>query len=157
MDDTTKAIINRITVRYDKPTEIPSGDKCTVFYDCFQLNPNDLARLAAQAVGHVDHDQYDMALGIAYSGILFAAAVAGGREVSILQKDGKLFGPSLKGKKIVIVDDVVHRGRHMAEAAVYAEKAGATVVAYVCMVDRSNGTVGTKERPLWSAFQADME
>jgi len=61
MDETTKAVIERIAIRYDQPTKIPSGDLATVFYDCFQLSPSELARLAADAIGDLDHDTFDMA------------------------------------------------------------------------------------------------
>ena len=157
MDETTKEIVGKITVRYSVPTKIPSGDLCTVFYDCFQLSPNDLARLAAQAVGDLPNTEFDVAVGIAYSGILFAAAVAGGRQVVIFQKDGEIFGPSLKDKRVVIVDDVVHRGRRMGKAAEKVKNLGGLVVGYVCIVDRSDGTVASPSCPVWSAFQAGME
>ena len=76
MDETGRAIIEGITVRYDKPREIPGGHKVSVFYDTRLLSPNDLARLAAQATGHLDHNAFDVVLGVAYNGIFFAAAVA---------------------------------------------------------------------------------
>ncbi len=161
MDETTKASIDRITIRFDRPTRLPGGQVGSVFYDCYQLAPSELARLAADAIGDLDCDAFDFAVGLAYSGILFAAAVAGGRKVAILQKDGVLFGPDLKGKRVMIVDDVVHTGRHIVEAAKKAEAEGATVVGFVCIVDRSSGSLrgstSPLPAPLWSAFQADME
>jgi orotate phosphoribosyltransferase len=165
MDETTKKIIEKISVVYPEPTRIPTGQSCSIFYDCFQLSPSDLARLAADAVGDVDHDTFDMVVGLAYSGILFAAAVAGGKKVGILQKDGKLFGPSLAGLRVIIADDVVHLGGRMREAAVKVAAAGGKVIGYACIVDRSGGRFVTglpsenngESRPLWSAFQTDME
>ncbi len=161
MDETTKAVIERIAVKYNQPTKIPSGDMTTVFYDCFQLSPSELARLAADAVGDLDHDIFDMAVGLAYSGILFASAVAGGRKVAILQKDGNLFGPDVKGRRVMIVDDVVHSGSRIREAARKVVAAGGAVVGFVCIIDRSSGAcTGANSplgAPLWSAFQADME
>jgi orotate phosphoribosyltransferase len=160
MDETTKASIERITVRFEKPTRLPSGQIASVFYDCYQLAPSELARLAADAIGDIDHDVFDAAVGLAYSGILFAAAVAGGRTVAIVQKDGKLFGPDLRGKKVVIVDDVVHTGGRLQEAARKVESEGATVVGFVCIIDRSAGRLqgpqSILQAPLWSAFQAEM-
>lgn len=160
MDETTKASIERITIRFEKPTRIPSGQVATMFYDCYQLAPSELARLAADAIGDLDHEAFDVALGLAYSGILFAAAVAGGRKVAILQKDGKIFGPDLRGKRVVVVDDVVHTGRHVAEAADIVRAEGGVVVGFVCIIDRSSGQLQRPESqlkaPLWSAFQADM-
>lgn len=165
MDETTKKIIDTISVVYPKPTQIPTGQSCSVFYDCFQLSPSDLARLAAEAVGDVDHDTFDIVVGLAYSGILFASAVAGGKKVGILQKDGQLFGPSLKGLRVIVADDVVHSGGRMREAASKVVAAGGKVIGFACIVDRSAGkfTNGMPSEnkgemgPLWSAFQTDME
>ncbi len=161
MDETTKVVIDRITIKFERPTRIPSGQVASVFYDCFQLAPSELARLAADAVGDLDHDAFDYAVGLAYSGILFAAAVAGGRKVGILQKDGQLFGPDLRGKKVVIVDDVVHTGRHLLEAAKKVQAEGGEVVGYVCIIDRSprgelSGAAHPLGVPLWSAYQSEM-
>ena len=160
MDETTKASIDRITVRFPQPTRIPSGQVASVFYDCYQLTPSELARLAADAIGDLDHEAFDFALGIAYSGILFAAAVAGGRRVAILQKDGKIFGPDLKGRRVVVVDDVIHTGRQIIDAAEKVRAEGGIVVGYVCIIDRSSGALNEAGSqlgaPLWSAYQADM-
>ena len=160
MDETTKAAIDKITIRFERPTRIPSGQFASVFYDCYQLAPSELARLAADAVGDLDHDAFDFAVGLAYSGILFAAAVSGGRKVAILQKDGQLFGPDLRGRRVVIVDDVVHTGRHFVEATAKVESEGAIVVGYVCIIDRSAGALSGAatplKGPLWSAFQDEM-
>ena len=161
MDETTKAIIDRITVRFNPPTRIPSGQVASVFYDCYQLAPSELARLAAEAVGDLNPEMFDVAVGLAYSGILFAASVAGGRKVAIFQKDGKIFGPDLKGKRVVVVDDVVYTGQHLVKAAKKVEDEGAIIVGFVCIVDRSSGILKGPESPLklplWSAFTSDME
>jgi len=162
MDETTKAIVERVAIRFQRPTRIPSGQMSSVFFDCFQLAPSDHARLAADAVGHLEHDEFDIAVGIAYSGILFSAAVAGGRKVAILQKDGNFFEPDLKGQRVVIVDDVVVSGRHLMDAAARVRAEGGRVFGYACIVDRSGGrfsgeTGGELQAPLWSAFQAEME
>lgn len=162
MDETTKSIVERVAIRFPKPTRVPSGHVCSVFFDCFQLTPSDNARLAADAVGHLEHDAFDIVVGIAYSGIHYSAAVAGGRKVVILQKDGRFFGPDLKGLRVMVVDDVVFSGRHMLEAAEKIESEGGLVVGYTCIIDRSSGkfpdaSTGAVQRPLWSAFQTDME
>ena len=156
MDETDRAIIERITVRYDRPVEIPGGHKIKVFYDTRLLSPNDLARLAAQATGHLDHDTFNIALGVAYNGIFFASAVAGGRQVAIVQTDVKVCGPDLNGQKVVIVTDVVCSGGQIRELEQAAEKLGAIIVGYACIVDRSGGKVGSLERPLWSAWEAAL-
>ena len=89
--------------------------------------------------------------------------MAGGKKVGIVQKDGGLFGPPLKGLRVIVVDDVAHTGEGIGEAASIVEKAGGMVVGFACIVDRSGGTfargVSTPSgvRPLFSAFQTDME
>lgn len=156
LDETTHDIIEKITVRFERPTQIRSGHVCMVYYDCMQLAPSDLARLAAQTTGHVGEHAFDMTIGIAYYGIFFAAAIAGGKQVSILGKDNKFYGPDLKGKRVLIVDDVVHSGRAIREAASLAQAAGAEVVGYACVVDRSGGALKL-DKPLWSSCQTIME
>lgn len=161
-DETTKKIIERITINYAEPTKLPSGHISKVFYDCMMLTPNDFARLAAQATGDLDQDYFDLALGIAYGGLFFAAAVAGGRGCTILQKDGLVRGPSLAGKKVIVVDDVVYSGNNLLNAKRVAEAQGATVVALACIIDRSGGKVGHVDHvdrdklPLLSAFRTGM-
>jgi orotate phosphoribosyltransferase len=160
MDETTKASIDRITIRFERPTRLPGGQFASIFYDCYQLAPSELARLAADAVGDLEHDAFDIAVGLAYSGIMYAAAVAGGRKVAILQKDGQIFGPDLRGRRVVIVDDVVHTGRHFIEAAKKVEQEGGVVVGFVCIIDRSSGMLKGPQSPLsaplWSAFESEM-
>lgn len=157
MDETTKAIISRITKQCTSPRPLPSGNACSVFYDCLELTPNDLARLAAEATGDLPESIFDVAVGLAYTGIFFAAAVAGGRQVGVLQSDNSYRGPDIEGKNVVVVDDVVHSGNRIRRAAETLEKAGARVVGFVAIVDRSNGEIGTAACPLWSAHQTIME
>jgi orotate phosphoribosyltransferase len=83
--------------------------------------------------------------------------------VVILQKDGRIFGPDLRGHRVVVVDDVVQMGARMRSAATQVEEEGGIVVGFACIIDRSKGTFdggsdkNAEKRPLWSAFQTDME
>ena len=156
MDETTRTIIERITVRFDKPTVIRSGHSCKVYYDCIQLTPSDLARLAAQATGHLHRDEFDLVVGCAYHGILFASAIAGGKHAAILQADGKLCGPPVRGSRVVLVDDVVSTGKGLSKAQRRLEEEGANVVGFACIVDRSGGNP-VLNKPLWSAYRTNME
>lgn len=157
MDETTSSVIKKITIKYPDPQSIYSGHKVCVYYDCLKLTPNELVRLAADAMGDLKSEDFDLALGIAYHGINYANAVAGGREVAILQADNIICGPDLKGKKVVIVDDVVHSGRKMLSAEKIAVAAGANVIGYACIVDRSENKLTNLSKPLWSAYQTIME
>jgi orotate phosphoribosyltransferase len=150
MDETSKALIERISLA----SKQPDGLAEQIFYDCRSLSPSDLSRLAAVATGHLAVRDFDLALGIAFSGILFAAAVAGGRQVAILKEDGSIWGPTLSGKKVLIVDDVVHSGSNLQKAEAAAMAQGADVVGYCCIVDGSHLCGAQLIRPLWSAYKA---
>ena len=152
MDETTRAAIDRVTVKHDKPVTLPGGQTSQVFFDCVRLSPNDLARLAAEATGHLPSKAFDVALGVAYNGVYFASAVAGGRQVAILQKDGNIYGPDLRGKFVVVVSDVVCTRKELLAGAAAAEKLGAKIVGFACIVDRSDGKFGGEAQPLWSAY-----
>jgi orotate phosphoribosyltransferase len=157
MDETTRSVIEKIRVPCEPPMTLPGGRSCRVFYDCARLTTNDYSRLAAEAVGDIDEHCFDAVVALAYSGILFAAAVASGKSVSILQADGGLWGPAVRGQSIILVDDVVYTGARMRSAAERLSLLGALVTGYACIIDRSEGKVGTPALPLWSAYQTAME
>jgi orotate phosphoribosyltransferase len=157
MNETIASIIEKVVVRYSVPTLVHGGHKSTEFFDCARLSPSDLARLAAHATGDLEEEAFDAVVGIAYTGIFFAAAVAGGKQVNILQKDGQMYGPELKGRKVIVVGDVAVTGEHLAAAAAKVAAVGAEVVGYACIVDRSGGKAITTGLPLWSAHQAPLE
>lgn len=144
MDETTKAIIAKITVRKEDG----------VAYDCASLCPNDLARMAAEATGDLPEGTFDLVLGMAYRGILFAAAVAGGHQVAILQHDGAVCGPSVKGRRVLLVDDLLESADRFAKARQQVDTLGGTTIGCACIVDCSEGNSALGALPVWSAFQA---
>lgn len=153
-DETTKSMLKKITVNYSSPKQIPGASYSSdIFYDCAKLTPGDLARLAAEATGDLDSTDFDYVIGIAYSGILFASAVAGGRFAGILGKDDKIYGPAIKGANVLIVDDVIYSGNQVLRAAKIVEQAGAKIVGFACVVDRSKKGGELNAKPLYSAFQ----
>lgn len=156
MDETTAQTIRRVTIEYTTPQLLPSGHISKFFYDCARLTPNDLARLSADATGGLDDNAFDLVVGIAYGGILFASAVAGGKPVAILTHEGKPWGPNVKGKRVLVVDDVVCKGARLRAAIDLLVREGALVVGCVCIVDRSDGSWGSATVPLWSAAQAPI-
>ena len=76
------------------------------------------------------------------------------QQVAILKENRELFGPSVKGHKVVIVDDVVHSGKRLSEAKKIVEQQGGQVVGFACIIDRSDKKF--QLAPLWSAFQTNM-
>jgi orotate phosphoribosyltransferase len=153
MDETTRRIIEKIIVRYEQPKTLPNGVEVRSFYDCASLTGNELARLAAQATGHLSHDVDEVVVGVAYSGIFFASAVAGGRRMSVLQKDGELFGALVAGKKVVVVDDVVCTGKSLRFAASLVVRSGGILQGYAVVVDRLQSPGHLDGLPVWSAYQ----
>jgi orotate phosphoribosyltransferase len=157
MEDTSVAIVERISQTFSEPRTLPNGLQVTVFYDCARLTPSDLARLAADAVGNLPDHTFDMAVGLAYTGIFYAAAVAGGRPVGIYQTNQELYGPELKGRKVVLVDDVIYTGKRLAEAAAALTARGALVVGFACIVDRSESQKLLLTKPIWSVLKTELK
>ena len=158
MDDTTRAILERIVERYDTPRQLPDCDhKSKIYYDCQKLTPNDLARLGAEATGHLQDEVFDIAVGVAYKGIFFSAAIAGGRQIAILRADGKLHGPSVKGRKVLVVVDILCLGHEARRARQILTELGAEVVGAACIIDRSNGALETELGPIYSAHQIALD
>lgn len=139
MDETTREIIRSITVSYQTEQPLPGGHTGRIYYDVPQLTPSQLSRLAASAMWEDEHVEFDVVVGLAYRGILFASAIAGGKKVAILQADGNVYGPSLEGQRVILVDDVIVGGATIIKAKAEVEALGAKVVALACIVDRSQG------------------
>jgi orotate phosphoribosyltransferase len=158
MDETTREIISSITVKSEDERVLPGGHKGFVYYDTPNLSPSQLSRLAATAMWEDQHVDFDIIVGMAYRGVLFAAAIAGGKPVSIYQHDGEIFGACVKDKRIILVDDVIVSGKTILEAKLELEKLGAKVVALACIVDRSiDGFQRDLALPLVSAFRTVLE
>lgn len=151
MDETTRNIIEKITINYSEPQEIRPKKFTKTYYDCSQLSINDLNRLAASAFGETK-PEFEIAVPVNVYSILFAGALAHGHAVSILESTGKIYGPSIKNRKIILVSDVVHEGHEFIRAKKIVEELDAEIVGFVCIVDRSSGQV----QPLFSAFQTDL-
>lgn len=91
MDETSSAILQKLSREGGTPRERVE-----------RLLPNEIARLAAVTVGHLRDDTFDAVCGIAFDGILFSTAIAGGRPIAFFAPDGELHGPSLVGKSVLI-------------------------------------------------------
>jgi hypothetical protein len=107
--------------------------------------------------------QPDLILGIAKGGVFVGGALAGAlacdfvpvrverrsRDVEPLPETvGKL--PSLKGKRVLVVDDVANSGGTLAKGRALARKAGARDVRTAVLVVRPDGF-----RPDWHALETD--
>lgn len=158
MDETTREIIRNITVRSEAGRSLPGGHIGCVYYDCPQLTPSQLSRLAASAMWEDEHIEFDIVVGLAYRGIFFASAIAGGKPAAILQADGRIYGPSLDRKRVIVVDDVIVNGTTISKSKDQLEALGAKVVALACIIDRSNNLIGKELGvPLISAYRTVLE
>ena len=158
MDETTREIIRSITIRSEAEQALPGGHNGCVYYNCADLTPSQLSRLAASAMWEDEHIEFDIVVGLAYRGIFFASAIAGGKPAAILQADGGIYGPFLDGKRVIIVDDVIVNGSTVSKSKKQIEAMGAKVVALACIIDRSNGLIGKElGAPLISAFRTVLE
>ncbi len=78
---------------------------------------------------------------------LHARAAAGGRlDAFVVRKEGKahglqqrIEGPSIEGRRVLVVEDTSTTGSSPLEAARAAQAAGATVVAVATIADRATG------------------
>ena len=79
--------------------------------------------------------------------MLHAAAASGGRlDAFVVRKAGKahglqqrIEGPSIEGRRVLVVEDTSTTGASPLDAARAAEEAGATVVAVATIADRATG------------------
>ena len=154
MDETTRQIIDRITIQYDQPTEVRPNKVCTVYYDCTLLTPNELSRLSALALGGANIN-YDLIIPVSDYSILFAAAIAGSHPVTIL-KNKEVIGLNPKNKKILLVADVIHSGKEITQGINRVNGLGGDIVALACIIDRSNGNFKYGQLPLFSALQTNL-
>ena len=85
--------------------------------------------------------------------MLHAAAAAGRRlDAFVVRKSGKahglqqrIEGPSISGRRVLIVEDTSTTGASPLEAATAAREAGATVVAVATIADRATGAAAVFE------------
>lgn len=156
MDETTRSTINRITVSYEVPTALPTGHVSTKYFDTTQLTGSELARLAAEATGALTYDTFDVALGLAYTGVFFSVAVAGGRRMAVVKEDGEVYGARIEGQRVLVVDDVTVTGTRLSHAAATVESLGGEVVGFVVIVDRLVHPGRLLNKPVWSAYQSQL-
>lgn len=146
MDETTKLLIDQVATKVDGKTS----------YKLSELAPSELIRLAAVAVGHLAPDIFDVAVGIAYSGILFAAGVSAGRRVAILTESGDIYGPDISGQKVALVQDIATRSGDLKAALEILKLRGAEVVGIALVIDLSRSEITrTLSLPVWSAYQPE--
>ncbi|MYA73741.1 MAG: orotate phosphoribosyltransferase [Acidimicrobiaceae bacterium] len=126
-----------------------SGRTANRYFDKYQFesDPELLAALAAEMVALVP-DDIDLLAGLEMGGIpvVTALAAATGIPAVFVRKVAKEYGtarlaegPSVAGKRVLIVEDVVTSGGQIRLSAADLRDIGALVVGAVCVIDREEG------------------
>ena len=134
---------------------LSSGKEADYYVDLRRIS---LDGEAAPLVGVVMRDltkdlDYEAAGGLTLgadpvaTSMLHAAAAAGERcDAFVVRKEGKahglqqrIEGPSIRGRRVLVVEDTSTTGASPLDAAEAAQEAGATVVAVATIADRATG------------------
>lgn len=153
------------------PYTLKSGRQSPYFINCGLFSRAKLIRAISSAYAttlqtHAQQNpewQFDVLFGPAYKGIPLAATVAekmaggGGwmeevgysfnrKEVKDHGEGGLMVGESLKGKRVVIIDDVMTAGTAIREAIDIIRSQGGTLVGIVVAVDREEKMPSASEK-----------
>lgn len=126
-----------------------SGRTANRYFDKYQFesDPELLAALAAEMVPLVP-DDVELLAGLEMGGVpvVTALAAATGIPAVFVRKNAKEYGtarlaegPSVAGKKVLIVEDVVTSGGQIRLSASDLRDLGASVVGAICVIDREEG------------------
>jgi len=152
--------------------ELKSGRKSPYFFNCGLFSRAKSIRAISSAYAraldtyakeHSDFD-FDVLFGPAYKGIPLCATAAeklaavdeerwgdvgysfNRKEVKDHGEGGLMVGESLKGKKIVIIDDVMTSGKAIREAISIIDRQGGKLVGVVVAVDREEKMPSQSEK-----------
>ena len=153
--------------RKDQMFTLKSGRLSPYFFNAGRLNDGEaLAALAAgyahtiKAWGDTYLNENTVLFGPAYKGIPLAAAAAMGlwlhfglrvpiafnrKEAKDHGEGGELIGASLKGKEVIIVDDVIIVGTAVRDSQELIKKAGGNLIGVVTILDRKECPDGSTQ------------
>lgn len=129
---------------------LTSGRHSNQYMQCAQVlkYPDLTEQLARHLAEAFQEDQVDLVVGPAMGGIIVAYEVArnlGVPGIFTERQDGKMSlrrGFTIpKGKRVLVVEDVVTTGGSVQEVMQVVDEAGGTVIGVGVLVDRSNGKV----------------
>lgn len=127
-----------------------SGQVSNIYFDKYRFegDPALLRRVAAAMLTRMPEPTQVLA-GLELGGVPIATAMslASGRPAVFVRKQAKTYGTCLaveggdvRGKKVLLVEDVITTGGAIAEAVPLVEAAGAQVIGVVCAIWRGVGT-----------------
>ena len=139
----TKALINGHFI-------LSSGLHSPTYVQCAQLlsKPDKSHKICISLAEKIklNFDNFDLILSPAMGGIII------GYEIGRILKKDTIFSERVNGEftlrrdfsikeksKVLIIEDVITTGKSSLECAKLVNLAGATVIGYACIIDRSNG------------------
>lgn len=129
--------------------KLRSGKISNEYFDKYQCesDPEILALIADYMIQLLPQD-YDILAGLETGGIPIATAIAlkVKKPVVFVRKKAKEYGTSklaegidIKGKKIVVIEDVVTSGGQVIESIQQLKQLGGIVIKAICVIDREEG------------------
>lgn len=151
MDDDLADLARRVgeTCRLTGTFTLRSGQVSTTYFDkyLFEADPTLLAAVAQAAVPLIPADTEVLA-GLELGGVPVATALslATGLPVAFVRKEAKRYGTAklaegadIEGKRVLIVEDIVTTGGQVVLSARDLQERGASLLAALCVIDRSGG------------------
>lgn len=118
---------------HEYATQNPSFDFDIIFGPAYKGIP--IAGITGNELSHLDSEKWD-GKGYAFNR----------KEAKDHGEGGTIVGESLKGKRVIIIDDVITAGTAIREAIEIIEKQGGTLVGIVVAVDRQEKTPSQAEK-----------
>ncbi len=169
MDDDLADLARRVgeACRLTGTFTLRSGQVSTTYFDkyLFEADPSLLAAVA-QAVVPLIPAETEVLAGLELGGVPVATALslATGLPVAFVRKEAKRYGTAklaegadIDGRRVLIVEDIVTTGGQVVLSARALQERGASLVAALCVIDRSGGAHQLAEAGLrlLSLFTAD--
>ncbi len=134
-----------------------SGQVSTTYFDKyrFEADPKMLRRVAAEMISLLPRDAEVLA-GLELGGVPIATAISleTGIPAVFVRKKAKEYGTCLaveggdvRGKQVVLIEDVITTGGAVADATRLVGEAGAKVMGVVCAIWRGDGEPKISELP----------
>ena len=126
-----------------------SGQVSSTYFDKyrFEADPVLLRRVAAEMIPLLP-DRTEVLAGLELGGVPIATAIslATGIPAAFVRKKAKDYGTCLaveggnvRGKRVVLIEDVITTGGAVADAARLVSEAGANIIGVVCAIWRGDG------------------
>jgi orotate phosphoribosyltransferase len=144
-----------------------SGQTATTYFDkyLFEGDPALLDAVANAAVSLIPRETQVLA-GLELGGVPVATAMSlvSGLPAAFVRKEAKSYGTEklaegaeIRGRKVLVVEDVVTTGGQVMKSASELKVLGAEVISALCIVDRSRGenVLDSAGVPLLALFTAD--